>query len=246
MPDRTAYIKDHSQPNPLTPLVADIKDQSKLGPDFFALPCNTAHYFYDEMQAVTDIPILHMPREAVKEIKTKYPNAHKIGLIATEGTIFDHIYDQEIKAAGYEFLAPSRSVQDQTNQLIYDNIKENNHVDRKLYHGLVQQIFDETGCDALVLGCTELSLAQDREPVTDKPMIDSQSILVDRSLELALKTQKQWVWASLIQWQKRVNFRLWKFTLLVCNDLYRMQCQQNANCSRDEDQDGDANAPGNG
>ena len=54
----------------------------------------------------------------------------------------------------------------------------------------VQQMFDETHCDALVLGCTELSLAQDREPVTDKPMIDSQSILVDRSLELALKAQK--------------------------------------------------------
>ena len=35
VPDRTAYIKDHSKPNPLTPLVADIKAQSQLGPDFF-------------------------------------------------------------------------------------------------------------------------------------------------------------------------------------------------------------------
>ncbi len=131
-----------------------------------------------------------MPREAVKSIKTTYPNARKIGLIATEGTIYDHIYDHEILNAGYEFAAPSQSVQEQTNRLIYDNIKDNNVVDRQLYHGLVQQMFDETHCDALVLGCTELSLAQDREPVTDKPMVDSQSILVDRSLELALKYQK--------------------------------------------------------
>lgn len=190
VPDRTAYIKDHSQPNPLPALLDDIKRQSALEPDFFALPCNTAHYFFDQMQAATDIPILHMPREAVNEIGRKYPQARKIGLIATEGTIFDHIYDKEILDAGYEFMAPSQSVQDQTNQLIYDNIKDNNHVDRELYHGLVQQMFDETDCDALVLGCTELSLAQDREPVTDKPMIDSQSILVDRSLALALKQQK--------------------------------------------------------
>ncbi|KRK97804.1 aspartate racemase [Secundilactobacillus odoratitofui DSM 19909 = JCM 15043] len=190
VPDRTAYIKDHSQPNPLPTLLDDIKKQSQLGPDFFALPCNTAHYFYDDLQAATDIPILHMPREAVKSIKTTYPNARKIGLIATEGTIYDHIYDHEILNAGYEFAAPSQSVQEQTNRLIYDNIKDNNVVDRQLYHGLVQQMFDETHCDALVLGCTELSLAQDREPVTDKPMVDSQSILVDRSLELALKYQK--------------------------------------------------------
>lgn len=190
IPDRTSYIKDHSQPNPLTPLLADIKAQSQLNPDFFVLPCNTAHYFYNEMQAATNAPILHMPREAVNEIGKKYPQARRIGLIATEGTIYDHIYDHEIKAAGYEFLAPSHSVQEQTNKLIYDCIKDNNMVDRKLYHGLVQQMFDETHCDALVLGCTELSLAQDREPVRDKPVIDSQSVLVDRSLEMALKLQK--------------------------------------------------------
>lgn len=190
IPDRTTYIKDHSKPNPLIPLLEDVKAQSKLGPDFFVLPCNTAHYFYDEMQAATDVPILHMPREAVKEIKSKYPKARKIGLIATEGTIYDHIYDHEIMNAGYDFLAPSKSVQEKTNALIYDNIKENNYVDRDLYHGLVDQMFEETNCDALVLGCTELSLAQDREPVTDKPVIDSQSIIVDKSLELALKEQK--------------------------------------------------------
>ncbi|MTV82551.1 aspartate/glutamate racemase family protein [Secundilactobacillus folii] len=190
VPDRTAYIKDHTQASPLKPLVEDIKVQSQLKPDFFALPCNTAHYFFDEMQAATDIPILHMPREAVKEIGQKYPRAKRIGLIATEGTIYDHIYDHEIQEAGYQFLAPSQSVQEQTNRLIYDNIKDNNYVDPELYHGLVQQMFDETHCDALVLGCTELSLAQDREPVADKPIIDSQSILVDRTLELALKQQK--------------------------------------------------------
>lgn len=190
VPDRTAYIKDHTQPNPLPPLTDDFKRMSELGPDFFTLPCNTAHYFFDELQAVTDVPILHMPREAVKEIASKYPSARKIGLIATEGTIRDHIYDQEIEAAGYEFMAPSLSVQEQTNRLIYDCIKDNNRVDRDLYHGLVKQMFDETNCDALVLGCTELSLAQDREPVQDHPMIDSQSILVDRTLELGLKYQK--------------------------------------------------------
>lgn len=189
VPDRTAYIMDHSQPNPEPVLQADFKQQSALGPDFFALPCNTAHYFFDALTSVTDIPILHMPREAVAEIKLKHPAAKKVGIVATQGTIEDRIYDEEIMAAGYEFLRPSKAVQAKTNQLIYDDIKDNNHVDRALFHGLVQQMFDESGADVVILGCTELSLAQEREPITDLPIVDAQSVLVDRSLALALKTQ---------------------------------------------------------
>ncbi len=190
VPDRTDYILDHSKPNPLPPLLDDFKQQSTLNPDFFALPCNTAHYFFDELTAVTDIPILHMPREAAGEIKIKYPKAKKIGIVATEGTIADEIYDHEIEAAGYEFVKPNASVQAKTNELIYTQIKDNNTVSGELFHSLVQEMFDTFDVDAVVLGCTELSLAQEREPITDLPIIDSQSILVDHSLTLALKQQK--------------------------------------------------------
>ena len=43
----------------------------------------------------------------------------------------------------------------------------------------------------VILGCTELSLAQEREPITDLPLVDSQSTLVDRTIEWADKTQKE-------------------------------------------------------
>lgn len=45
---------------------------------------------------------------------------------------------------------------------------------------------DEQGADLVILGCTELSLAQEREPETQIPLVDSQSVLVDRTLEMAL------------------------------------------------------------
>lgn len=187
VPDRTDYILDHSKPSPLPPLLADFKQQAALKPDFFTLPCNTAHYFYDELTKATDIPILHMPREAVKWIGRNLPNAKKVGLISTEGTRADHIYDDEIKNAGYELVLPDDKVQQQTNELIYANVKEKNSVDRALYHEILRQMFEEKGCDTVVLGCTELSLAQDREPYTKHPVTDSQSILVDKTIELAKK-----------------------------------------------------------
>lgn len=187
VPDRTTYIMDHSQANPLPDLLEDIQQQSALGPEFFALPCNTAHYFYDDLQAATDIPILHMPREAVKEIKRRFPNAKRIGITGTQGTITDRIIEYEVANAGLEPVLPTADIEAETMRLIYDDIKQNNHVDRDLYHRILNRMMTEQKADVVILGCTELSLAQEREPETTLPLIDAQSVLVDRSLELALK-----------------------------------------------------------
>ena len=68
IPDRTDYIKNPSLENPEEKLIDDIKIHSQLSPKFFVVPCNTAHYYFDEMQKATEIPILHMPRIAVDSI----------------------------------------------------------------------------------------------------------------------------------------------------------------------------------
>lgn len=190
MPDRTAYILDHSQPSPKEPLIEDFKQQADLKPDFFTLPCNTAHYFYDALQEAVDVPILHMPRLAVQEIKHKFPNAKKVGIIATQGTLYDGVYDKEILDAGYELVKPSKEIEAMTMELIYDDIKEQDIVDAKLYRQTVLDMLEKMDCDVVILGCTELSLAQEREPIEDLPIIDSQSILVDKTIELALENRK--------------------------------------------------------
>ena len=89
VPDRTSYIMDHSKPNFFYDLKDDVLGQAKLNPDFFVMPCNTAHYFYDDLAALTDIPFLHMMRIAVHNFIDNYPDEKKIGLIATEGSICD-------------------------------------------------------------------------------------------------------------------------------------------------------------
>ncbi|NLR32800.1 aspartate/glutamate racemase family protein [Levilactobacillus tujiorum] len=190
VPDRTAYILDHNQPSPLPSLLEDIQQQSQLRPAFFTLPCNTAHYFYEDLQAATDIPILHMPRETVKEVKRRYPKARRIGITGTRGTIADKIYEHEVQAAGLEPVLPTEAIENETMDLIYHSIKENNTVDAELYHRIIRQMIDEQHADVVILGCTELSLAQEREPETTLPTVDSQSVLVDRTLELALKQRQ--------------------------------------------------------
>ncbi|GEO73906.1 aspartate racemase [Levilactobacillus namurensis DSM 19117] len=191
VPDRTAYILDHTQASPLPSLLEDIQQQRQLKPAFFTLPCNTAHYFYDDLQqAAGEIPILHMPRETVKEIQRKFPNAKRIGITGTRGTIADKIYENEIKRVGLTPVLPTEAIEDQTMTLIYHDIKERDQVDADLFHRIVQEMIEDQRADVVILGCTELSLAQEREPETKYPVADSQSVLVDRTLELATKLRQ--------------------------------------------------------
>jgi len=190
VPDRTAHILDHNKPSFLPPLIEDIKQQSLLKPEFMVMICNTAHYYYKELQAVTDIPLIHMPHMAVSVMKKRYPNAKRIGLIATKGTIADHIYEDEIKAAGFEYSLGDQAVQDQVESLIYDDIKVKGQADAAKYHDILKTMHDKFGCDVIVLGCTELSFAQEKASDHPYQVIDGQGIIVDKSIEFSEKIRR--------------------------------------------------------
>ena len=190
VPDRTAYIMDHTKPNFFYDLKDDVEGQAKLGPDFFVMPCNTAHYFYDDLAALTDIPFLHMMRIAAHKFVDKYPEEKKIGLIATEGSIYDHLYVDEIHRLGREVELGGPEIQPMVNELIYDDIKEKGVVDGELFHQILKKMHDDYGCNVILLGCTELSLAQEKAPDHPYNVIDPQSIIADVSIELALKIRQ--------------------------------------------------------
>lgn len=102
------------------------------------------------------------------------------------------LYDHYITAAGYEEIKPTPEILDMTEDLIYHDIKESGHSDGAKYHELVRRMIEEEGADIVILGCTELSYAEEMNPETKYPVADSQSIIVDRSLEkgLALRQNK--------------------------------------------------------
>lgn len=192
VPDRTSWILDHSKPDYNLDLIEDIKQQSLLKPAFFVLICNTAHYAFDKLQAATNIPILNMLQETVNAIKQIKPDAKKVGLLATRGTVEAGLYDHYITDAGYKEIKPTPEILDMTEDLIYHDIKESGHSDGAKYHELVRRMIEEEGADIVILGCTELSYAEEMNPETQYPVADSQSIIVDRSLEkgLALRQNK--------------------------------------------------------
>ncbi|HLQ40228.1 MAG TPA: amino acid racemase [Tetragenococcus sp.] len=194
MPDRTAFILDQSKTDPGPVLQADVKQIAPLKPDFFVLACNTAHYFYDDMQKLTDIPILHMPRLAVKAILQTQSGMNKkirVGLLATKGTIATEIYSREIeKFNELEVVLPSVDLQAEIMHLIYHDVKENNFIDKSLYEKILAEMTCTYHCDVMLLGCTELSLVQESVKNTTYPIIDAQAVLVNETIRQAIQTQR--------------------------------------------------------
>lgn len=94
IPDRTDYILDHSKPNPLPVMIADAKKLQAAGCDYIVIPCNTAHYFYDEIQKNVDIPIINIIEETVKDAIKTVPGLKTLGVLATEGTIKSGSYER--------------------------------------------------------------------------------------------------------------------------------------------------------
>ena len=125
VPDRTAYILGESDENPFPVLADDIEKATTMGASFIVLTCNTAHYFYDDFQALTTVPILHMPRGAVARMAQRYPKNRfpRVGFLGTVGSRKSGVYKRAVEEAGYTFVEPTDELQARITSLIYDDVK---------------------------------------------------------------------------------------------------------------------------
>lgn len=157
IPDRTDFILGKSDTDPLPYIIEGIEKLEKVGCDYVAMTCNTAHYFYDEIQAGVNIPIVNIIESAVEYAKEKVPSAKKIGLLATDGTIKSRVYDKVIKKYGLSCEVPCEDSQKEVMNIIYNQVKAGNKVNLYGFMNIIEELRDK-GCDAIILGCTELSV----------------------------------------------------------------------------------------
>ena len=125
---------------------------------FIVIPCNTAHYWYNDLQKKTRIPIISMPREVyLHALKTCRKNS-KIGLLATEGTIKTGVYSKFFDKK-FKLIHPIKSIQSKNvNNAIrlvkMGKIKEAERAIKPAVNYLIKM-----KCKKIILGCTELPIA---------------------------------------------------------------------------------------
>ena len=125
---------------------------------FIVIPCNTAHYWFDDLQNKIKIPIINMPKEVLKFTKKKCKKNSKVGLLATEGTLKTGIY-KKFFDKDYQLIEPSQEIQKlSVNKAIklvkMGNVKAASKAIKPAINSLIK-----LKCKKIILGCTELPIA---------------------------------------------------------------------------------------
>ena len=153
-------------------LIKGVKKLEKAEVDFIAIPCNTVTFFIEEMQKEVSIPILNILEETAKEVKSS--NLSKVGLLGTELTIEQEIYNKVLQDV--ELVTLSRDQQKKTTRAII-NILAGECIDFDLISFQIEEL-KRQGIDKVILGCTELPLiCRNREDVFDTINILARAIV---------------------------------------------------------------------
>ena len=125
---------------------------------FIVIPCNTAHYWFDDLQNKINIPIINMPKEVFKFTKKKCKKNSKVGLLATEGTLKTGVYKKFFEK-DYQLIQPSQKIQKlSVNKAIklvkMGNVKAAAKAIKPAIDSLIKM-----KCKKIILGCTELPIA---------------------------------------------------------------------------------------
>lgn len=180
IPDRTDFILGKSTDNPVYDIIDVGNLLSDMGADYIAIPCITAHYFNDKLGEEINTPIIHIIKETVQYLISH--NISRAGIMATEGTIYSRLFQNELKLGGIEAIVPSADRQKDVTELIYKNVKANLPVDIDKFKSVSEELCRE-GAEVIILGCTELSLIK-RDYDIGPGYIDAMEVLAMRSIVL--------------------------------------------------------------
>ncbi len=166
IPDRTAAIKSGNTKEVFSALLSDIHMLEENGCSSVAIPCNTSHYFYDELQSQAHIPIINMVQSAIEDAKKSNPEIKRIGILATDGTIFSDIYKKECSTLNIEAVYPDKDIQKIVMDIIYNQIKKGEKGNTEDFEKIDEHL-RALGCQGAILACTELSCYKENNGLSD-------------------------------------------------------------------------------
>jgi len=179
-PDRSISMRACND-DPLPYLKEGILSLKSVGCDYIVIPCNSAHYWYDEMNKL-GIPILHIVDSVVDELKCLDIDNQTIGVMGTQGTIEYGIYQNHLENQGWKCIVPDKAEMDYFVQPAIHFIKAGNMVEANCLLVKVIDSLISRGASAVVLGCTELPLAVRELEQNSIPLVNSIDSLVKKAI----------------------------------------------------------------
>ncbi len=187
IPDRTAHILDSFAPNPLPEMLAVGRALVQQGVRCIAIPCMTAHYFFSQLESGIPVPLINSIEETVNHLKIN--GVEKVGIMATDGSIRTGIFQQALLRQGLIPIVPEPTVQKDVMHLIYQNVKSGVPAEMDKFSAAAEHLRQQ-GAQAIILGCTELSLLKRDYPI-GHGFIDAMEVLARQAILACEKPLKQ-------------------------------------------------------
>ena len=158
---------------------------ARAGADFLICPDNTIHQAFDLVEHRSPRPWLHIAREVAKEAHRAQCN--RLAVLGTKYLMEGPVYRETLKAAGIDHRVPGTEQRERINQIIFDELVNGQFLPRSLAYfvEVIRSLKDE-GCDAVVLGCTEIPLLVTPES-SPLPSLDSTRILAKAAVQKAVE-----------------------------------------------------------
>lgn len=157
---------------------------AKTGADFLISPDNTIHHAFDLVAPRSPLPWLHIVDEVALVAKSR--GFRKLAVTGTKYTMEGTVYQTKLPAAGIEYVVPDAAACAEIDRIIMDELVNGILAEEsRTYFQQVIGRMSHQGCDAVVLGCTEIPLLID-DISSPLPTLDSTRILARAALRHAL------------------------------------------------------------
>jgi len=182
IPDRQRAILENG-PSPAPMLIETAKNLVAAGADFIVMPCNTAHYWIDEIRKAVTIPIVDIIEETAKEIVRSYPSMKTVGIMAASGTVQSGLYQRRLRDVAIKAISPTDQDQAKLMQAIY-SVKAGDLSKSSVIAIEIGQRLATAGAEGIIAGCTEVPLILKNGDLS-VPIVDATQVLATRTVEIA-------------------------------------------------------------
>jgi aspartate racemase len=186
VPDRTRGRRSGPD-DPLPWLLRGMAGLAQAGCGAVAIPCNTVHGWYEDLQSASALPILHIVDAAAADLRRLGLPGGPLGIMATAATLRMRLYQDRLAALGWTCLVPDEAQMTALVSPAIAAVKENRLADA--YAPLLEVANDlaARGAVAIVLGCTEIPLGIQAGPQSAlrAPLVDTVDALARAAIEWA-------------------------------------------------------------
>lgn len=183
IPDRTISLSKDNGVVFAVSVIETCRVLQSAGADMIIIPCNTAHSRLDIIEAHITTPVLDMPLLTMKSVKNL--GIKSIGLLATNGARDYQVFESRDDSTHWVY--PNEAQQAQVMQIIYDTKKRPSVDSLNLLKHLIADLRSR-GAEAVILGCTELSLYFD--DLQTQPVIDPLRIVSEYAVQKVVEASQ--------------------------------------------------------